>query len=154
LAIQDGMHLPGAELRQRHGQRPVGYVMREGKETLSSDLKVEAALARVQNSEFNAWPVIDERGVVGVLSLARLQRSKANGADNTDLKDLIHPRDFPHVHADHPLDLALERMGSARLDVLPVVSRANIHQMLGVVVLSDVLSSFGVDRTKWTDPAL
>jgi hypothetical protein len=63
-------------------------------------------------------------------------------------------REFPHVHADHPLDLALERMGAARLDVLPVVSRANIHQMLGIVVLSDVLNSFGVDPTKWTDTAV
>ena len=63
-------------------------------------------------------------------------------------------REFPHVHADHPLDLALESMGAARLDVLPVVSRANIHQMLGIVVLSDVLNSFGVDPTKWTDTAV
>jgi hypothetical protein len=50
--------------------------------------------------------------------------------------------------------LALERMGAARLDVLPVVSRTNIHQMLGIVVLSDVLNSFGVDPTKWTDTAV
>jgi chloride channel protein, CIC family len=154
LATQDGMHLPGSELRQRHRQRPVGYAMREAKETLSADLKVGAALQRVRNSEWKAWPVTDERGVVGVLSLARLERAQAGGSDATDLKDLIDPREFPHVHADHPLDLALERMGSARLEVLPVVSRASVHQMLGVVVLSDVLSTFGVDRTKWNEPPL
>ena len=70
------------------------------------------------------------------------------------LRYFTDAREFPHVHADHPLDLALERMGAARLDVLPVVSRANIHQMLGIVVLSDVLNSFGVDPTKWTDTAV
>lgn len=96
----------------------------------------------------------DERGVVGVVSLTRLERAKANGAEATDLKDLVNPREFPHVHSDHPLDLALERMGAAKLDVLPVVSRANLNQIVGIVVLSDILSTFGVDRTKWTDTAV
>jgi CIC family chloride channel protein len=154
LAVQDGIHLPGAELRRRHGQRPVAYVMRAATEVLSADMTVQAALERIHNSEFNTWPVTDERGVVGVVRLARLERAKANGAEATDLKDLIHPREFPHVHADHPLDLALERMGAAELDVLPVVSRANIHHMLGIVLLSDVLSSFRVDRSKWADTSV
>jgi CIC family chloride channel protein len=154
LAVQDGIHLPGAELRRRHGQRPVAYVMRAATEVLSADMTVQAALERIHNSEFNTWPVTDERGVVGVVRLARFERAKANGAEATDLKDLIHPREFPHVHADHPLDLALERMGAAELDVLPVVSRANIHHMLGIVLLSDVLSSFRVDRSKWADTSV
>jgi CIC family chloride channel protein len=154
LAVQDGIHLPGAELRRRHGQRPVARVMRAATEVLSSDMTVQAALDRIHNSEFNTWPVTDERGVVGVVRLARLERAKTNGAEATDLKDLIDPREFPHVHADHPLDLALERMGAAKLDVLPVVSRANIHHMLGIVLLSDVLSSFGLDRSKWADTSV
>ena len=45
-------------------------------------------------------------------------------------------------------------MGAAKPDILPVVSRANTHKILGIVVLSDVLNSFGVDRTKWTDTAV
>jgi chloride channel protein, CIC family len=154
LAVQDGIHLPGAELRRRHGQRPVAYVMRAATEVLSADMTVQAALERIHNSEFNTWPVTDEQGVVGVVRLARLERAKANGAEATDLRDLINPREFPHVHADHPLDLALERMGAAELDLLPVVSRANIHHMLGIVLLSDVLGSFRVDRSKWADTSL
>jgi predicted transcriptional regulator len=40
--------------------------------------------------------------------------------------------------------LALERLGNHGLDLLPVVSRANAHQVLGVVTLHDVLQSYGV----------
>jgi hypothetical protein len=40
--------------------------------------------------------------------------------------------------------VALERMGTAKLDLLPVVSRADIHYLIGVVVLADVLNSYGV----------
>jgi hypothetical protein len=35
-------------------------------------------------------------------------------------------------------------MGASKLDLLPVVSRANIHHLLGVVILPDVLDDFGV----------
>jgi len=59
------------------------------------------------------------------------------------LGDLIDPISFPHLHVDHPLSVALERMGMTHLDVLPVVSRADIHQMEGVVTLKDVLDSYG-----------
>jgi hypothetical protein len=35
------------------------------------------------------------------------------------------------VHVDHSLHFALERMGAAQLDTLPVVSRADVHKLEG-----------------------
>jgi CBS domain-containing protein len=49
-----------------------------------------------------------------------------------------------HVHADQSLHTALGRMGAAGLDVLPVVSRANVRQPLGIVTVDDVLALYGV----------
>jgi hypothetical protein len=40
--------------------------------------------------------------------------------------------------------LALDRMGTSHLDLLPVVNRANVHQLEGIVTLQDVLDSYGV----------
>jgi CBS domain-containing protein len=37
-------------------------------------------------------------------------------------------------------------MGTTKLHVLPVVSRANVRQLLGIVVLEDVLEAYGVGR--------
>jgi chloride channel protein, CIC family len=54
--------------------------------------------------------------------------------------------DFPHLHADHSLTSALERLGSSRLDMLPVVSRADVHKLEGIVVLEDVLRFYGLSR--------
>jgi CIC family chloride channel protein len=68
----------------------------------------------------------------------------ANGEETKHLRALIDTVYFPHVHADQPLHLALERMGAADLDVLPVVSRASIHDLMGVVLLSDILNSYGI----------
>lgn len=83
----------------------------------------------------------DERGVVGVVSLSRLQQV---GAATRQLSELIDARVFPHVHVDHSLHLALERMGATQLDVLPVVSRADVHKLEGIITLRDVLDLYGV----------
>ncbi len=52
--------------------------------------------------------------------------------------------DFPHVHLDHSLSWALQRMGEGGLRTLPVVSRADVRQVLGVVNLEDILKAYGV----------
>ena len=43
------------------------------------------------------------------------------------------------------LNVALERMGANHLDILPVVNRADIHQLEGTVTLRDVLNSYGIN---------
>jgi CBS domain-containing protein len=61
---------------------------------------------------------------------------------------IVPPGGFPHLHADHSLDVALDRMGPLHLDLLPVVSRANVHELLGVVELGDVLEAYGLGKKK------
>jgi len=145
LAIQDGIHLPGGETRLRNGRLLVVQAMRPATIELSSDMTVREAFDRAAQAEFHAWPVTDDRGVVGVISLDRLEGALAKGEEAKQLRDLIDVV-YPHVHADQPLHLALERMGAAKLDVLPVVSRANIHHMIGIVVLPNILDSYGLGR--------
>jgi CBS domain-containing protein len=48
------------------------------------------------------------------------------------------------VHADHSLRTALDRMESAGLHALPVVNRANLHQLVGIVTVDDVLALYRV----------
>ena len=153
LAIQDGIHLPRGETFRRQGQRQVGQIMRAATPVIGSQMTVREAFDRAHNTEFDGWPVTDERGVVGAVGLDWLEQAMANGEETRQLRDLVNALDFPHVHADQPLHLALERMGAAKLDVLPVVSRANIHHLIGVVVLSDVLNSYGVERMNFSSPA-
>jgi hypothetical protein len=82
-------------------------------------------------------------GVVGVINRLRLEREFAQDA-NQQLGTIVSGLNFPHVHSDQSLDLALERMGANQLDVLPVVNRANVHELEGIVTLGDVLNSYGV----------
>ena len=144
LAVQDGIHLPTAEARQRHGRRQVTRVMHTATELLPSEITVEEALERVRSSEFRTWLVTDRRGVVGLINLPTLERERDEGAAK-NLGELVDGLVFPHVHQDQGLDLALERMGTNQIDILPVVSRADVHKLEGIVTLHDVLDSFGVN---------
>jgi CIC family chloride channel protein len=146
LAHQDGIHLPTAETRQQLGQRQVIHAMRVTTEILAAQMTVGEALERTHASQFRSWPVIDGRGVVGMVSRSSLQHVLAEGALTRRLTELVGSLDFPRVHVDHSLHFALERMGTARLDTLPVVSRADVHKLEGIVTLQDVLNSYGVGR--------
>jgi CIC family chloride channel protein len=86
--------------------------------------------------------------VLGVISLPDLQRANSQGFSKKRLAEIVDQDEFPHVHGDHSLHLALDRMGANQLDLLPVVSRANVHQLEGVVTLKDVLALYGVGAKK------
>ena len=144
LAFQDGIHLPTADTLQRYRQHQVINAMRAATEILPTQITVREALERVRSGTLKTWPVIDGRGVVGVINLATLEREYTKGTGTEFLSDLVDARSFPHVHKDQPLDLALERMGAARLELLPVVSRADMNKLEGIVTLRDLLDSFGV----------
>jgi CIC family chloride channel protein len=148
LASQDGIHLPTAETRKKEGHRQVILAMRPAAEVLRADMTVQAALEKIRLSEFTAWPVIDARGLIGVLSFGKLQQAATAGSETKQLQELLDGADFPHLHADHPLSLALERMGACQVNALPVVNRANIHKLEGIVTLKDVLALYGVGCSK------
>ncbi len=145
LAIQDGVHLPSAVSHQRQIQRQVVRVMRAANSTLPAETTVREALELARSSESRTWIVADRLGVVGVINLSRLEQEVAKD-DDKKLGEVLNALVFPHVHADQGLDLALERMGTNQIEMLPVVSRANVHKLEGIVTLHDVLHSYGVSR--------
>jgi CIC family chloride channel protein len=144
LARQDGIHLPSAESRQQESHRQVILAMRPATHILAADMTPQQALQEISSSDSTAWPVSDDRGLVGVLSFGKLQQAAAAGSETKQLKELLEGDDFPHLHVDHPLSLALERMGALQVNALPVVNRANIHKLEGIVTLKDVLALYGV----------
>jgi CIC family chloride channel protein len=145
LARQDGIHLPNHKEREELGQRRVFDVMRNDAETLPAQMSVQEAVEQMRSNQFHAWPVVDEESVVGVLSRATMESALDDGKAEQKLMDLFETLEFPHVHKDHALHQALERMSNAHVDVLPVVNRADIHKLEGIVTLRDVLDSYGVD---------
>ncbi len=143
LADQDGIHLPKFGSRQGM-KRQVFRILKSPEQVLSAEESIERALEMTKQGTRQTWILTDARGVVGLLTREQLEKAASLENPGIPVRELLHGREFPHVHTDHSLDDALDRMGANRVDVLPVVSRANIHELLGVVRLQDVLESYGV----------
>jgi CIC family chloride channel protein len=154
LARQDGIHLPTAEVRSQAGKSQVIHAMREAPIILRPDTLVGAALEQLKDSPLDACPVTDLQGLCGMVRSLDLEKARDDGSTALEVRDLLdgHSQDNPnaldsaHVHPDHMLSLALERMRSSGLRTLPVVSRANVRQLLGIVVLDDILNFYGVTQ--------
>jgi chloride channel protein, CIC family len=146
LAFQDGIHLPSPGTLHQTSQRTVAQVMRRSPEVLSARMLVKDAIEQTRSAQLRVWPVTDRQYFLGMLAVETLERAFADGREEQPLTNLVETTRVPHVHMDHALHLALERMSAYHLDVLPVVHRADIHKLEGVVTLSDVLDSYGVSN--------
>jgi chloride channel protein, CIC family len=142
IALQEGVYLPTGESREELAGIPVENVMQTGVELLSANADVAGAKQRFEKEKVHSWPVGDHNYLQGVVSRHEIETAQPPPAAMADL--IKAGGEYPFVHSDHPVSYALERMGATGVDVVPVVSRANIHQMYGIVTLSGILATYGV----------
>ena len=161
LLHQDGIHLPSGA-KAREALLMVGQAFRATPESLPATLRVSEAAA-VVNRETGAWPVVDQTGLRGMLRIAQLDRATEAGQGDLTLGQLVpapHPDrlaapEFPHLHADHSLDMAMRRLAETGLKVLPVVSRTNLREMKGTISMQDILAAYAMGKVEQeAQPAL
>jgi len=156
LSQQDGIHLPGGAA---HGQRSamrVTQAMRPEIQPLEREATIAEALSLIHSVGVNALPVAAGKMLLGMVTASQLESAADDGARFRTLSEIVTPlpeghldaENFPHIHPDHSLDLALERMGDTHLDALAVVSRANVREILGVVTLPDILRAYGITNSR------
>jgi CIC family chloride channel protein len=130
LAHQEGVNLPAGESRDQLSRLQAANYMQPQDRAFSPELDHSATAERLKAARVHTWPVARDGHIVGMANLT--------GRTTT----------FPYIYPDQSLSLALERMGEAGVDALPVVSRANLHQLLGVLTLPDILSAYGLLEIK------
>ena len=153
LSRMDGIHLPSREVAPGNHSLQVSVAMRAAPRPFVPETTIGEALVRIRDNSLSSWPVSDDKGFATMIGEADLEQAVAEGRGNEKIGTLLksrtsgqtpRPTATPHVHPDHTLAVALERLGSQHLDALPVVSRADVRELLGVVTLRDILTSFGV----------
>jgi tetratricopeptide (TPR) repeat protein len=50
---------------------------------------------------------------------------------------------YPYVHTDHSLDTAMRLMAQTGIEVLPVVNRTDLRELVGKVTLPEILNAYG-----------
>jgi CIC family chloride channel protein len=153
LQHQDGIRLPsGAGAREAllmigHGNRPAAQVLPASETVAQGADSIDRTVG--------AYPVVDEHGFRGMVTLEQLDEAIREGLGGETLESLVPAApaiddliegSFPHVYPDDPLDAAMRWLADGKIKVLPVLSRMNPRELRGTISLSDVLAAYALAR--------
>lgn len=136
LLEQDGVHLPAASPEDRP-PLTAADLRDDGLPTVSCSATVNEALAALESAHAGAVLLADASGLRGVLSHARLDALRAAGLGERGLAT-VQLDGAVHVHADHPVQLVIDRL-MAGGGVVPIVPRTNVHRVEGAVTADSLL---------------
>ncbi len=140
LSRQDGLDLPSLEEEREVPLLRVEDAMRPAMgQTLTGEMTVEEAQRTIQGSAQEFFVVGMGNQEWAGITRAKLLSLGSDPELPMPLSGFLITR-IPYLHPDHPLDTALRLMGEWPL--LPVVHRANVHELLGVVSLDDVMRAY------------
>ena len=141
LTRQDGVDLPSMEEQREEGvlhvedamQRADGRVV-EARETVGSALQLaekSSADDLLVKLAPNGW---------GMVAKKDLRRMLAEGMGELDLNSVVSGVRIPYLHPDQALETALRYVD--RWAVVPVVNRADLWRLEGVITERDVLERY------------
>jgi CIC family chloride channel protein len=141
LALQDGIHLPNSETRKSGQQLRVHAAMFAPLAVVDVSWTPAEAISQLKTVNESELPVMEGQRFLGMTSISRLQGFQ----DIPNLRETLGHGEFPHLHSDHSIDIALHRMGKHNTKQLPVVSRQDLHKLEGIVTLEAILRLYGVN---------
>jgi CIC family chloride channel protein len=141
LSKQDGVDLPSMEERREEQALLVEDAMRPYQDPiLSSQDLVTGALSRLEGESGEFFLVEDGHGKWHGITKDMLQRAAVEGKGGLAVGSVLRGPPLIHVHPDHALHVALERLGDAPF--LPVVHRADRTKLEGIVSLEGILKAY------------
>jgi CIC family chloride channel protein len=144
LTRQDGLVLPSLEeqrdeqiLRVEDAMQPVPAIVLEGSDPL------EQVAARIANQSDRVFLVRMEPSGWSTLSRDLLDRMIKEGKGSLTLTSVLPTTRLAYLYPDLPLDAALRCVTQSEL--IPVVNRADLRELEGVVTRDDVLTRYQAD---------
>ena len=144
LSSQDGVALPDYETEHLLHEIHVSDAMVRDVVALPANITIAEALARTKGSEISGFPVLDARGkLCGMASNYDFRQAEAAGALDENLPAIARKKYIMHAHPDQSLDSVMAKLGDRRISRLPVVSREDPTELLGIITAEDVIHAFG-----------
>ena len=147
LLQQDDVHMPAPGARIPAGSWRALDVMSRDFTIIPTSMTAKSALETLKKSTLQAFLVGDKGLYMGLVERGRLEETINHGAAEAPIGDLVRA-DCAHAHPDHPLEVALERLGK-NPGVLPVVSRKQIREVLGIITPQTVMQFL---QKTWDEP--
>jgi chloride channel protein, CIC family len=141
LTRQDGLNLPSLEEQREEGILHVEDAMRPPLAlVLNSQLTVREASQQIQGASSDVFLVRLGRSGWGTLNRDQLQQLMSEAKSEMTLASLLPAQRLPYLHPDYPLETALRYVDQTPL--VPVVSRADLGKLEGIITSEDVLARY------------
>lgn len=140
LSAQDGVHLPSMEEERETAVLRVEDAMRLPKfPPLLTSNSVAEALSLSEGSGETYLLTVDPAGEWYGVGSARLSQLQLAGGGAQPLLE-VGLSAVPVLYPDYPLDVALRRIHA--YPVLPVVHRANPHELVGLLSMQHIVEAY------------
>jgi CIC family chloride channel protein len=137
LLRQDGIHVPSPASRSAVPQRVARDVMSTDLSFVDPQTPIASALERAAADAAPALLVGTGEALVAVVSKAQLLDAVGRG-DGARPVGTLSNGDVLHAHADHPLEIVLDRLAQSP-GLLPIVSREQFRRVEGAITLDDLV---------------
>jgi len=130
----------------------VGEVARQmGLEAVQVDASLEELTDTLTHSHYNTVPVLDENGKLwGVVSVSDVERALNDlPAERVTAADI--GTGWPRLQVAYPnetIGVVLSRLGSRGLGRMPVVSREDAYELVGMIGRQDIIRAYDVALTR------
>jgi chloride channel protein, CIC family len=140
ITRQDGLYLPAMEEEREQEVLTVEDAMRPRPAIILDSQKALAdAWALVEATNENHFLVRRQSKSIAVISRAELKKLIDDG-DDRSLEETQILSVVPYLHPDEDLQVALRQ--ATNYPLVPVLSRANVSRILGVIDLSDIMKAY------------
>jgi CIC family chloride channel protein len=140
LSRQDGTDLPSMEEQREESPQRVEDAMRRPSLVISGETTLSDAVNLVRNVDEDAFLVKLGYGEWSAVTCESIRRAENEGRGGASVKSIVPRNALPWLHPDQPLHVALRQI--ADWPCLPVLHRANLERLEGVITLDDVLKSY------------
>jgi CIC family chloride channel protein len=137
LLQQENIHMPSPGARAPSATARARDVMGSEFVMVSPNSRIEDALRSMEELSLPSLLVGSDGLYEGLLSRAQIELALRSGTDGTSVRAVMGDIGA-HAHPDHSLEIVLERLGK-NPGILPVVSRSNVHQVLGIITPQTIM---------------
>ena len=138
LLHQDGVHLPSGDGAATRTARTAGDMMQTDVPFMPPHLSLREAQQWAAAHDAPLFLVGSADHLVGIVTREQLQEPGIV-QHGSDLVSTVTSTDFTHAHADHPVDVVLDRLAESG-GLLPIVSRADVRRVDGIITPESLLS--------------
>ena len=141
LTRQDGLDLPSMEEQREEDVLRVEDAMREPPNlVLDAEQTIRQAVQQLNGVEAENILVRRHRTGWNTVTSSELRTMLSEGNGELSVLSALPVREIPYLHPDHSLDVAMRYV--YRWPVVPVVSRADLGKLEGILSKEDVLKGY------------